>query len=325
MAGPTVDLQLLSRFEAGFDTRRPEQGPIPARVLDYGNLSTVMTVGGKGMPALAYKRLPYFISGEEASRFEALHGRYVKALTERTGVNVAATSTAHVPDASGRRIVVYVVQELVHEDCVCHMATYRMSPSDTGRLVMAVLNETAKVYDLNRAHAGEFELGFDSEMANWALIGYDPDRGSLPERPRLVYLDTNTPMIRERGQEQLDPEPFLRGAPGPLLPLIRRTVLPELFSRFYDFRRVAIHLVSRFFDEGREQLVPGMIDATNWYFLAERREYHFRPVTLEEVKRFHRWDRFIWRTYLFLRRVDRRLCQVRRRPYPYVLPVRRRS
>jgi hypothetical protein len=325
MTGPTVDLQLLSRFEAGLDTRRPEQGLVPARVLDYGNLCTVLTVGGKGMPALVYKRLPFFLSDDEASQFEGLHRRYVKLLGERAGVKVAATSTVHLHDASRRRVVVYIVQELVPEDCVCHMATYRMSPADVGRLVMAVLAETAKVFDLNRTHGGDFEVGFDSEMANWALVGYDPDRGCLPERPRLTYLDTNTPMLRRKGQEQFDPEPFLRGAPGPLLPVIRRTVVPELLSRFYDFRRVAIHLVSRFFDQGREQLVPGMIDAINWYFLAERREHHFRPVTLEEVKRFHRWDTLIWRTYLFLRRIDRRLCQVKGRPYPYVLPVRRRS
>ena len=71
------------------------------------------------------------------------------------------------------------------------------------------------------------------------------------------------------------------------------------------------------------ELVPGIIDTVNWYFLAERREHHFQPVTMEEVKRFHRWDALIWRTYLFLRRIDRRLCLVRGRPYPYILPARR--
>lgn len=325
MTGPTVDLQLLSRFEAGFDPRRPENGAVPARVLQYGDLSTVMTIGGKGAPALVYKRLPFFLSADEAGQFELLHRRYVKTLGERAGLKVAGTTTVHLSDASRRRVVVYIVQELVPEDSVCHMATYRMSPADVGRLVMAVLAETAKVFDLNRTHQGDLEVGFDGEMGNWAIQGYDAERGSLPERFRLAYLDTNTPMMRRRGHEQLDTEPFLRAAPGPLLPIIRRTVLPEILGRYYDFRRVAIHLVSRFYDEGRAELVPGIVDTINWYFLAERREHHFQPITVEAVKRFHRWDAFIWRTYLFLRRVDRRICFVRGRPYPYVLPARKRT
>ncbi len=63
MTSPTVDLQLLARFEAGLDTRRPEHGAVPARVLDYGELSTVLIIGGKAAPALVYKRLPYFLTG----------------------------------------------------------------------------------------------------------------------------------------------------------------------------------------------------------------------------------------------------------------------
>jgi hypothetical protein len=271
-----------------------------------------------------YKRLPFFLNGDEAGQFETLHRRYVKALGERAGVRVVSTATAHLPDASRRRVVVYVVQELVPEDAICHMATYRMSPADVGRLVMAILTETAKVFDLNRLHQGDMEVGFDSEMANWTLVGYDAAKGGLPDRFKLAYLDTNTPLMRRRGHEQLDPEPFLRAAPAPLLPFIRRAVLPEVMSRFYDFRRVTIHLISRFYDEGRVELVPSIVDAANWFFLAERREHHFRPITVDEVKRFHRWDALIWRTYLFLRRIDRRLCLIRRQPYPYILPVRRR-
>jgi hypothetical protein len=325
MTGPTVDLQLLSRFEAGLDPRRPEHGDVPARVLEYGELSTVMTIGGKGAAPLVYKRLPFFMTGDEAGSFEILHRRYVKTLGERAGLKIAATTTVHVPDASRRRVVVYIVQERLPEDTICHMATYRMSPADVGRLVMAVLGETAKVFDLNRTHQGDMEVGFDGELANWAIVGYDPDRNGLPDRFRLAYLDTNTPLMRRRGQEQLDTEVFLRGAPSFLLPVIRRTVLPEILGRFYDFRRVAIHLVSRYFDQGREELVPGIIDTINWYFLAERREHHFRPVTMEEVMRYRRWDTLIWRTYLWLSRIDRRLCFLRGRPYPYVLPARKRA
>ena len=324
MTGTSIDLQLLSRFEAGLDLRRPEHGAIPAHVLDYGETSTILTIGGNGAPALVYKRLPVFLGTEDAGRYETLHRRYVKTLGERAGVRVASSTTVQLPDASGRYVVVYIVQDLLPEDTICHTATYRLSPSDVNRLVMAILGETAKVFDLNRVHQGELELGIDSETSNWALLGFDPDKCELPDRLKLVYLHTNIPFMRRHGVEQFDPEPFLRSAPSVLLPIIRRTFLPELLARFYDFRRVAIDLVAKIHQEGRSELVPGIIDAVNWYFLAERREHHFAPVTLEEVMRFHRWDAFIWRTYLFLRRVDRRIYLLRQRPYPYILPGRRR-
>ena len=137
-------------------------------------------------------------------------------------MRVAASTTVRLPDASGRYHVVYIVQELIPEDSVCHMATYRMSPADVSRLVMAILNETAKVFDLNRMRGGDMEIGFDGDLSNWAIMGYDPDRGGLPDRFRLTFLDTNTPLMRRHGQEQLDAEPFLRAAPRAILPLIRR-------------------------------------------------------------------------------------------------------
>lgn len=324
MTGTSIDLQLLSRFEAGLDPRRPEHGPVPARVLGYGETSTILSIGGKDAPALVYKRLPVFLGAEEAGRYEALHGRYVKTLGGRAGLRVASSTTVQLPDASRRYVVVYVVQDQLPEDTVCDMATYRLSGPDVCRLVMAILGETAKVFDLNRVHQGDLEVGINSKISNWALLDFDPDEGALPERPKLVYLHTNTPLMRRHGVEQLNLDPFLRSAPGLLLPVIRRTILPDLVGRFYDFRRVAIDLVAKIYQEGRSELVPGIIDAVNWYFLAERREHHFRPVTLEEVKRFRRRDSLLWRTYLFLRRLDRRACLLRRRPYPYILPSRRR-
>lgn len=323
MTGPTVDTQLLARFEAGLDPRRPEQGAIPARVLHHGEMSTIMTIGGKGAPAVIYKRLPVFLTPDEAGHFEALHRRYVKTVGERAGVKVAASSTVRLLDATGCYHVVYIAQELVPEDAVCHMATYRMSAADVGRLVMAILTETAKVFDLN-ARSGDVELGFDADMSNWAIAGYDADRGGLADRFKLLFLDTNTPLMRRNGRELFDVEPFLRPAPAAILPLIRRAVLPDLMSRYYDFRRIAIELVGRFYDEGRQELAPGMVDAVNWFFLAERRENHFQPVTVDEVKRFRRWDRFIWRAFTLLCRGERRMRYAQRRAYPYILPARKR-
>jgi hypothetical protein len=319
MTGPVGDPQLLSRYEAALDPRRPEGGAIPARVLGYGEASTVLTFQGKGQP-LAYKRLPMFQSAEEAGAYEALHRRYVRTLGERAGLRVAPTNTLQISNRRPPRTVVYIVQELLPEEALCNNAIFHLSPYDVGRLVMGVLQETARVFDLNQVHQGEMELGFDGEISNWAIIGFDADRGVLPDRYRLTYLDTSTPMMRRRGQEQLDLEMFLRGAPKLLLPAIRRTVMADILARYYDFRRVAVDMISQFYKEGREDLVPSIIDTANWFFLAERREHHFQPITQEEVKRYERWDRTIRRSYVWLRRVSRAMCRISGRDYPYILP-----
>jgi hypothetical protein len=317
-----VDIELLKRFEAGLDPRRPERSAVAARILAHGQVSTVIAIKGQWGPELAYKRLPMFQSEDEAERYVALHRRYVRALGERAGVRVASCAIAQVESPQNKHIVVYIVQEQVPDDAVCCQAIYRLSAADVGRLVLIALQETAKVFDFNQAHQGDLELGFDAEISNWAIIGFDPDRCTLSDRARLAYLDTSTPMMRRRGQEQLDPELFLRSAPSLLVPLIRRTLLQDVMGRYYDFRRVALDLVASFQKEGRGELIPSLVDTVNWFFLAERQEMHFAPITMDEIRRYHRWDALIWRLYLVLRRLDRAMCRMRGIHYPYILPHR---
>ncbi|MHB1343585.1 MAG: hypothetical protein ACYCX3_04440 [Thermoleophilia bacterium] len=39
-----IDASLLREFESGLDPRRPEAGPIPARILDHGEITTVLEI-----------------------------------------------------------------------------------------------------------------------------------------------------------------------------------------------------------------------------------------------------------------------------------------
>ena len=50
-----IDCDLLRQFEEQLDPLCPEAGEIPARVLDYGEISTVFAIGDDD---LAYKRMP---------------------------------------------------------------------------------------------------------------------------------------------------------------------------------------------------------------------------------------------------------------------------
>ncbi len=91
---PGVDVQLLNEFEQGLNPRFPERGKIPARVLGYGEISTVFELGTGPERALAYKRLPMFRSEEEARSYQALYGTYVAALRDRMD-KVFAFNQAH--------------------------------------------------------------------------------------------------------------------------------------------------------------------------------------------------------------------------------------
>jgi hypothetical protein len=300
-----VDRDFLQHFETGLDLRRPERSAIPARVLGQGRVSTVFTLA-EGPQTLALKRLAVFRSDDDAIRYEALHRKYVRALGERAGIRVLPSTIHHVRDASGGRIVVYIVQEQVNEDSVGHQAIYRLCTSDIDRLLTLTLQEAAKVFDLNAAHQGQ-EIGFDARFSNWAIIGFDPERPCMSDRMRLAYLDTTTPLMRSRGQEQFDIAPFVRGMPALLPMFLRRAALNDLIARYYDFRSAALDLLANLHYEGRPELVPWLTDSVNWFFLAERADTHFRPLTVPEVKAHYRRDAFSWQAYLAVRKLTRKL------------------
>ena len=307
MANLHVDHDFLQRFETGLDLRRPERSAIRARVLGQGRVCTVFGLYDDPLsPAL--KRLAVFRSDEDAIHYEALHRKYVRALGERAGVRVLPCTTLRVRDASGTRVVVYIIQEQAQEDSIGHQAIYRMCATpDIDHLLGLILQETAKVFDLNAAHQGGQEIGFDARISNWVIQGFDPENPCLTDRMRLAYLDTTTPLMRSHGQEQFDIRPFVRGMPALLPMFLRRSVLNDLIARYYDFRGTVVDLLANLYVEGRPELVPMLIDSANWYFLAERAEQHFRPLTVSEVAAHHRRNALSWRAYLAVRKLTRKL------------------
>jgi hypothetical protein len=93
-----------------------------------------------------------------------------------------------------------------------------------------------------------------------------------------------------------------------LLPMfLRHSALNDLIARYYDFRSVAVDLLASLYAEGRPELVPWLTDSVNWFFLAERSDTHFRPLTVAEIKAHHRRDALSWRGYLAVRKLTRKL------------------
>lgn len=315
-----INIELLKQFEKGLDPRFPERSAIPARVLGYGEISTVLELGTGSERDLAYKRLPMFRTEEEARNYQALYQEYVEVLGDGVGLRLVPSDTVRFMDEERDRVVVYIVQQKQPAEAIGHNAIHRLSPDDVRKLVLAVLRETKKVFDFNRQHSGQLEVGFDGQISNWAIIGFDPEIPALGEEIELVYFDTSTPLMQKNGVEQLNPELFLRSAPSFLVWIIRLLFLEDVMTRYYDFRQVLVDLIANFYKEQRPELIPDLVNTINGFFSAEIGEDEFEPITVKEVQAYYREDAWIWRIYLAFRKLDRSLHRLLGRDYPYVLP-----
>jgi hypothetical protein len=320
MSLPKADVQFLANFEAGLDPRHPEESQIPARVLGYGEISTVFELGTGSARDLAYKRLPMFRTEDEARSYQALYQTYVAALRDRVGLRVVPTDTVRLANPATGQVVVYIVQEKLPVGAIGHKAIHHLSPEEVGRLVLAILREMDKVFAFNQAHRGELEAGFDGQISNWAIVGWDPEKPALPKEIGLIYFDTSSPLLRANGVEQLDPELFLRSAPSFLVWLLRLLFLEDVMTRYYSFRKVTIDLVANFYKEQRPELIPGLVDTVNHFFAANPRLQKLAPLTVNEVRAYYREDAWIWRLYLAMKKVDRTLHRLLGKDYPYILP-----
>lgn len=315
MSGLQVNLELLRQFEEELDPKFPEQCVIPTKVLGYGEISTVLEIGTGDERNLAYKRMSLFRTEQEAERYKTLYWQYVQALQDRIGLKMVPSDIVQIADEQTGRIVVYIVQRRLPSEAIGHKAIHSLSPSDIKKLIRAVLRETVKVFDFNRLHKGELEVGFDGQISNWAIVNMSPD-----DEIELDYFDTSSPMLRQDGVEQLDPELFLRSAPSFLVWILRLLFLEDVMTRYYDLRKVLVDLVANFYKEQRPELVPELVGTINEFLSTTIQSSDFVPITVDEVRAYYREDAWIWRLYLAFRKVDRSLHKLLGRDYPYILP-----
>lgn len=319
--GLEINLELLREFERRLDPRDPEKSGIRARVLGYGEISTVFEIGNEGRRDIAYKRMPIFETEEELDRYERSFNEYCRALTDLVGIELPPYGCASLTFGDGRPVE-FLAQRKLSAESVCNNAIHLLSENDTRRLVRQVLRELKKLWDFN-ALQGELQLGIDGQISNWSIKGFDPAHPELGEDIELVYFDTSTPFLRINGEEQLDPELFLRSAPSFLVWLLRWLFLEDVVTRYYDFHLVAVDLIANFHKEQLPDLIPGLIRVANDFFSTEAADLAIPKITEKEVISYYREDAMIWRLYLSMRKLDRFLrTRVLRRGYPYILPMR---
>lgn len=261
------------------------------RVLGRGEISVVLGWPGDD-PRWACKRLPPFPDPPVADRYAAVLARYVAALAER-GVRVVGTDVRRVTGTGGRPVL-YCVQSVLPANTLAVDAA-RRDPQRAEEIVRRIVDTVLSTVDAT--------VGLDAQLSNWATDGDD-----------LVYFDVTTPMIRRAdGTSDLDAGLFLASLPWVLRPAVRRFVVPGILDRYHDPRTVVVDLAANLIKERLEPLIGTVITAAD--------ERVVPPLTEAEVRRDYRGDARMWAALQHVRRADRWWHrQIRRRPYPFLLP-----
>jgi len=319
MSAFQIDLDHLQAFERGLDPQRIERSAIPARVLGYGEISTVFEIQVDGLRHLACKRLPIFETPAEMETYTVAYEEYNRLLADEIGVTIPPHGHASFLSDTGRPVF-YIVQEQLPAGSIGHRAMHALPHEQVPVLVRRILGELHKVWAFNQRQ-DRVQAAIDGQISNWAIADFDPDHPHVDERTRLLYMDTSTPLFRVQGVEQLDPELFLRSAPSFLAWVLRRFFLEDVVNRYYDFHRVAVDLIANFYKEQRPEFIPDLVRTVNEFFATDAAALGIEPVSEKEIRSYYREDAFIWSFYLTARRIDRFLrARLLRREYPYILP-----
>jgi len=316
---PELDIDLLKRFERGLDPRHPGKSKISAKVIGYGEISTIFEIEAETLAGWAFKRLPIFKALAEVDQYEQIFIEYNKLLKDEVGIDVPEFTCARIIPEKGN-IVVFDIQRKLPSESMGHKAIHVLDNKNIATFVEIVLRELKKVWTFNKTN-DHIRIGIDGQISNWAIKEFDIKNPHVDTNTQLYYVDTSTPFIQKDGEEQLNPELFLRSAPSFLVWLVKWLFLEDVMTRYYDFHLVAVDVIANFYKEQRPDLIPELVDTVNKFFATEAKELGMAPVTQKEVRSYYRQDAMIWRIYLALRKLDRFLyTRLLHKPYVYILP-----
>ena len=318
--GLVVGRELLKDFEEKLDPSKPEESPIPARVLGYGEISTIFEIIHESHRDIAYKRMPLFDDIQQIERYKATYYRYNELLRE---INIEVPEYGAVDVVTDdERIVLYLYQRKLPSDSIGNKIIHTVSEDKVMMLVLEVLRELNKVWGFNRDNKPVIEVAIDGQISNWAVRDFDPENPVIKEDVNLLYFDTSTPLMRENGVEMLDAELFLKPTPPIMRWILKKFYLQDILDRYYDFRKVVVDLIANFFKEGRSDLIPKLVELANEFFSAEAAVPDIMHINYEEIKKYYKEDASIWSLYLNMRKVHRFIrTKILGRYYDFVLPA----
>ena len=314
----SIDKELLKRFEEGVDPAHPEKSVVPARILGYGEISTVFELSYAGQDGIAYKRMPIFDTQQQVEHYTGIYHEYNELLL-KIGIDVPEYGSASII-TDREDMVFFVVQQKLMPESLGNKIIHSVPGDMVLRLVLQVLRNLKKVWDFNGTGTN-IKIGIDGQISNWAVKNFDCEKPAITDQTGLFYIDTSTPLIRKQGVEMLESELLLKSTPSFLRWMVKWFFLQEVLDRYYDFRLVVVDLIANFYKEGRKDMVPGLIGLSNRFFDEEAKHYAIKPIEQKEVEAYYKNDAFIWTLFQKLRRFDRFLkTKVFMGRYPYILP-----
>jgi hypothetical protein len=314
-----VDRELLKAFEEKLDPSKPEESPIPAKVLGYGEISTIFEIIDESQRDIAYKRMPLFDYMQQVERYKDTYYKYDELLRE-IDIEIPEYGATDIITDDGR-IVLYLYQRKLPSDSVANKIIHAVPDDEVMMLVSKVLRELNKVWEFNRDNKPEIEVAIDGQISNWAIKEFNPEKLVIDEDVNLLYFDTSTPLMRENGVEMLDAELFLKPTPPIMRWVLKKFYLQDILDRYYNFRKVVVDLIANFFKEGRSDLIPKLVELANEFFSVEAVIPDITPTNYEEIKKYYKEDASIWSLYLNLRKIHRFIrTKILRKYYEFVLP-----
>jgi len=296
----------LEAFERNLNPSEFSGSDSTVNVLGYGEISTVFQIGDDRTHA--YKRMPLFTESAVADKYSRRYRLYCRYLRE-TGVNLPPDElrTVAVP---GRPVVLYIIQKQYPREWFAHHLIHNKSETAIQKIFYRICDRINGVWDFNRQKQSGLELALDGQLSNWLFEDGNVETGTL------LYVDTSTPLFRIDGIEQLDPELFLKSAPGFLRWIIRWLFLDDVMNRYYDQRQVLIDLAANLYKEQQGDLVPLALNIINASIDAND-----DPLDVDQIRKYYDQDKMIWRLFLTFRRIDRWLkTRILRQHYDFLLP-----
>jgi len=316
-----VDRELLKAFEESLDPSKPEESPIPAKVLGYGEISTIFEIIQESQRDIAYKRMPLFDDVQQVERYKETYNKYNELLIE-INIEIPEYGAIDVITDDGR-IVLYLYQRKLPSDSIGNKIIHAVSDDKVMILVLKVLRELNKVWAFNRDNKPEIEVAIDGQISNWAIKDFDPENLVIDKDVNLLYVDTSTPLMKENGVEMLDAELFLKPTPPIVRWILKKFYLQDILDRYYDFRKVVVDLIANFFKEGRSDLIPKLVELANEFFSTEAAVPDIAPIDYEEVRKYYKEDASIWSLYLNMRKAHRFIrTKILRKYYDFILPAK---
>jgi len=290
---------------------RPRQ-QLRVSIMGIGEITTTIEVKGghwgklhpneKRWMRLAYKRMPAFESRQEMESYLEVHNRY-QDLLETVGISVPWHDNL-VKQRDDGKWIVYNRQERYPTHQVACLVIHDLDLSGCVDLFDLLLAKMEPLFKHNLERP-ELQLGFDGQIPNWILTGYDRGNQRIRKKEPLVYIDTSTPLLRMDGVDQLDTELFLRSVPAMFRPVLRWTVLDQVVGRYFVPREVIKDLIASFYTHKRPDAVPSLVERANRYMSESEFARDAKPFTIKEIKSYNREDVAIWHTFRTLKRIDR--------------------